>query len=125
MIRIVPFRQEHLAFVIATPQTKPANLPYQEVSEAFTIIGPEGILCCVGRAYKCMVWCVMSVDAGRHMLALTRTVRWLLSLHDRESGGPLEALCVAGHENGFRWLRMFGFRPVGINNETGQVACVR
>lgn len=54
-------------------------------------------------------WAMLSVEAGPHMLAITRHVRYTFSKL------PYPALyfdVAPGHEEGARWARLLGFREV-------------
>lgn len=57
-----------------------------------------------GRAYA---WALLSEHAGRHMLALTREIRFRLA---RLPFRRVEMAVDAGFDAGARWARMLGFR---------------
>jgi hypothetical protein len=64
--------------------------------------------CWTGRAGA---WAVLSDDAGRHMVRITRAVKRGLELHSAER---IETTVQAGFEAGMRWAKALGFEEEGL-----------
>lgn len=82
----------------------------QASGPAWAVVGEAGVLALGGVAEmwsgRGMAWVVLSQDAGRHMLALTRLVdRTLRALDYRR----LEMYVDAQFAEGCRWARVLGF----------------
>jgi len=112
---VVPFEALHLRMI----RVQPSQIA--EYAHADALDSPTGLawtafadgepLACAGlvevwegRAYA---WAILSVDAGRYMLALTRGIR------SRLAAAPfrrIEMAVDAGFAAGARWAQLLGFR---------------
>lgn len=121
-MRIEPFKPEHMVGLCgrmnasqALPETACTaefgeNL--KKCGEAYTGFDSEGnVIAICGTvklwANRTHLWAYMSMDAGKHMLAITRAVSRYLDLTDCER---VELEVAEGFEPGHRWARMLGFK---------------
>lgn len=64
-----------------------------------------------------MLWCLLSENAGRHMVAIYRLGLRLIA----ESKAPVYATATHGFAEAARLLRMLGFTPVGSERFEGHL----
>lgn len=122
MITVIPFQPAHVLAMQVQPAQMaviPTLAEYADTAgiggPAWTVLYDGVILCCGGMIEiwqgRWQGWTLLSADCGRHMLALTRTVRRLFSGVDPRR---LEAYVYTDFEPGHRWMRALGFKPEGI-----------
>ncbi|HEY9029647.1 MAG TPA: hypothetical protein VIP05_35490 [Burkholderiaceae bacterium] len=111
-VTLIPFEPHHLRLI--TPQPAQEG-EFQEqqgapAGQAWTAV-VDGLPICVGglteiwrgRAYA---WALLTVDAGPHMLGLTREIRSTL---DRATFARIEMVVEKDFLAGRRWAEMLGF----------------
>lgn len=122
MIEIVPFKPEHAARIRLQARQQEEKfydpVVYIRVGESFTGMLDGEIIFCAGRAYGRGVWTMLSCEARRHMVAVTRSMRYLLSLAGE---CELEAIVLADFPEARRWAEMFGFRFKEHDPEFGDI----
>jgi hypothetical protein len=123
----VPFKAEHL------PQIAPRLQPWQrEMCEYFDRPGYADMLINDGEAYTMLAdgvpiacagvqeawsnrgiaWALITVDAGKHMCALTRAVKTYLD--DFAKWKRVEAYVDTRFPQGLRWIDILGFNIEGV-----------
>jgi hypothetical protein len=121
---IVPYEPWHLREIALQPHQEHlgAFLAQADFAKRLLISGPcwtalvhgQPIACAgfqeqwVGRS-SC--WAILSDEAGRHMLRLTRAVEKAIWDHPAER---IETTVVEGFHAGFRWAKALGFSDEGI-----------
>lgn len=82
-----------------------------EQANSFSVFRGEEVLLCGGVfdywPGRAEVWSFLSVDAGKHFVALTRVVRRFLNMCTQRR---IEAVVDCNFEQGHRWVRMLGFK---------------
>jgi hypothetical protein len=114
-MQIVPFKPEHYALLRMQPAQASilSQMSERDLCElarypSFTAMDERPYFCggvlpiWAGRG---LLWALLSEDAGKHMVALTRGVRRFLDAQT----GRLEAAVDCDFEPGHRWVRMLGF----------------
>ena len=94
-----------------------------KVSHALTLLDAENrVMAIAGVIEKqpdvVSVWVLLAADAGRHMLAITRFLKWAMRENTR-GYEIIETLVRADFAPGRRWAGMFGFECVerGISQD--------
>lgn len=126
-LRIVPMTEEHVLSL--TPQAQQGDMPAPDRADtarqlgacgsAWAILDGAEVLAVAGVAEQWagrgMAWCLLSKDAGRKMLGITRMVlRYLNELDYRR----IEMYVDAQFSEGCRWAETLGFKnetPEGMD----------
>ena len=87
-----------------------------EVSHALTLLDAENRVMAIAgviekRPGVASVWVLLARDAGRHMLAITRFLKWAMRENTR-GYKTIETLVRSDFGPGHRWAKMFGFACV-------------
>ena len=87
-----------------------------KVSHALTLLDAENrVMAIAGVIEKqpdvVSVWVLLAADAGRHMLAITRFLKWAMRENTR-GYKTIETLVRSDFGPGHRWAKMFGFACV-------------
>lgn len=127
---LIPFEEDHLHTLEILPdpgggRAKILLRDYKvlESTLAWTVVLKEGtILACGGMirhwAGRHVAWSVMSHEAGRYMLPITRIVKDMFD----SVPGRIEMTCRADFAPGQRWAKMLGFEvenPPGVLKNYG------
>lgn len=79
---------------------------------AYTVMLDNRVLACGGKAKqwegRWILWAVLSREASRHMLRLTKITKRTLELHNHV--GRLEAIVRSDFEQAHRWVKMLGLK---------------
>lgn len=116
-MNIVPFEPAHADRIdLQEEQCKIGSEVTSEelarAGDAFTgMIGDE-VLFCAGRVRqwqgRWLLWAMLSKDANKYMLQITRAIRRLIDLAAMD--GRLEVIVRSGFEEGHRWAKILGMR---------------
>lgn len=83
-------------------------------SGAFAATKNGEVVCCFGALEmwegRALMWCLLSKNAGRHMVAIHRSAQDFLN---RLPYQRIEAYIKVGFDAGKRWVEMFGFKYEG------------
>jgi hypothetical protein len=112
-MNIVPFVPAHVGAMIVQP-AQAGDIDAESLSSpygmAWTAMDGEQPIACAGlvevwsgRAYA---WALLSADAGRHMVSITRAIRYRL---DTAKFNRIELAVAAGFAPGVRFARLLGF----------------
>ena len=119
---VVPYLPEHGAQI--DPQGKQAGErlgdEHREVGYAFTGMHDGRVIFCAGRAYGHGAWVMLSREAAKHMLAVTRCIKRLIYLHysnPEEAQTPMEAIVRCDFPEAHRWMGILGFKKVSEDGE--------
>lgn len=87
-----------------------------KISHALTVLDAKNrVLAIAGVIEKqpdvVSVWVLLAADAGRHMLAITRFLKWAMRENTR-GYKTIETLVRSDFGPGHRWAKMFGFACV-------------
>ena len=87
-----------------------------KISHALTVLDAENrVMAIAGVIEKqpdvVSVWVLLAADAGRHMLAITRFLKWAMRENTR-GYKTIETLVRSDFGPGHRWAKMFGFACV-------------
>lgn len=113
MIEIIPFQAHHTRLM--TAQSAQANevdwAPVEAAAgDAWTATVDGLPVACAGLiemwAGRAQAWALLSVEAGPHMLAITRAIRFRLAT---ASFRRIEMAVDVTFEAGVRWAHMLGF----------------
>jgi hypothetical protein len=129
MIELVPYRAEHVAAIVPTPDaeafkafTTPAVARSLEGPFAKTALLDGRPIACAGLANRWyeswITWAYLSRDTAKYMLPITRAIR--KALPDLPKG-RIEAATPMDYAAGRRWLEMLGFTcetPNGMRHYT-------
>lgn len=120
MITVIPFKPEHAMAIQLQPKQletvgviHPADAAeLARIGPAFTGVDGDKVIFCGGRAEmwqgRALCWSLLSADAGKHMVRMTRIARRLLDM--QEGYGRVEALVREDFEQAHRWVKMLGFK---------------
>lgn len=112
---IVPFKAEH---ALRIDLQDAQRIVESEVSareleagcDAITGLVGDQVIFCLGRARqwegRYVLWAMLSKDACKHMLAITRAARRALELCE----GRLEAVVRSDFAQGHRWAQLVGLK---------------
>ena len=134
---LLPFKAEHAVSMRIQPaqrsargQFNPEHLAALEKHNSFTAMFDDKPVMCFGwiefYPTRALLWSLLSEDAGKHMVALTRIGKNLVdSLPHRR----IEAEVEAGFEAGRRWMEMLGLEcetplPLRAYNAGGRDAYI-
>lgn len=114
-LEVVPFRAEHLMRLQQDPPREHPVTPEEavalEAEFAFTGLVDGEPMACAGLVHiwpgRGLLWALLSVHSGPHMLQIHRAARRLLGVCDVRR---IECTVDEGFEPGHRWARMLGFR---------------
>lgn len=112
MIETVPYSREHLLCmrVQSAQFCEHLYIPERNETEAITVMLDNSPLLCAGRVGvwegRYQIWAVLSTDACRHMIALTREIRRWVGV----CPGRLEVIVRSDFEAGHRWVKLLGFK---------------
>lgn len=111
-MKIVPYQPFHMACMKVQKAQASTYLapPEQHCGESITgMIGDRPIFC-AGRIAqwegRYILWAVLSEDARKHMLAVTRELMFFIEL----CKGRLEIIVDSKFEAAHRWAKLLGFR---------------
>lgn len=115
MIEVVTFERHHLRAIDVQSAQRAEfyseDAQNQPVGEAYTILDGAQVLACFGlvRLFpgRGLAWSVLSQQAGRRMVAITRAIRCQL---DATPCRRVEMAVADGFEAGVRWAELLGFR---------------
>lgn len=114
---IVPFKAEHAAMIDLQEGQRKVGSEVQskalELSgEAVTGMVEDRVIFCFGRVRqwegRYILWALLSADACKHMLAITRAARRAISL--MVGDGRLEAIIESEFEEGRRFAKLIGLQ---------------
>lgn len=115
-MNIIPFKAEHLDSIRRQSMQQAHKMAeftgeeLESVSEAITGMVGGQVIFCVGRCRqwegRYILWAILSEDACKHMLAITRAVKRALLL----CAGRLEIQVRSDFPEGRRWASMLGFK---------------
>lgn len=124
MIRVDAFRAGDLAEIaVQAEQTEVASVNRHALGAAYRAAGncltarDEGgtVLLCGGAAQThagyATLWSVLSPDAGRHMVPLTRATRRFIA---RLPHPRVDTIVNEGFAAGHRWVRLLGFKREAV-----------
>jgi hypothetical protein len=116
-MRVVPYQPEHLVGFVPQPgqatdfALQPEAPPHEQ---AWTALHAEQVLCVGGFTAiwpgRAVGWMLLSVQAGPHMLGLTRVVRRRIAEFEVDR---LELYADASFPQAQRWAEMLGFECEG------------
>lgn len=111
---VVPYQREHVAQIRAqhaqANEVKIGEAPAVEAGDAWSAFVDGQCIGCGGLfpmfPHRAYAWALLGVDAGPHMLAITREVRFRL-----DSSPFVRVEMAVDHEfpEGRRWAEMLGF----------------
>lgn len=118
MIRIVPFKREHLEKIKAAGTAdfisswiNPGVVGELERNMSLTAIDGDEVLCVAGVVEywegRAAAWAMLADNIGRRFIPVHRAVNNFLDMCDYKR---LEATTAVGFCNGHRWLEMLGFK---------------
>lgn len=106
MIKVIPFESWHAEAIDLQPGQRGEWKGPPDHGEAFTGVMDGTVVFCVGRAYGTGAWALLSKDAGKHLLRITRIIERLLVLNGDQR---VEAYIKCDFVNAHRWISLFGF----------------
>lgn len=114
MIETVTFEHHHLRKINVQAAQRAEffsdGAQDQPTGEAYTVLDRDEVLACFGliRLFpgRGLAWSVLSQDAGRRMISITRTIRCLL---DATPCVRVEMAVADGFRAGERWAELLGF----------------
>jgi hypothetical protein len=115
----VPMQEHHVRALV--PQRAQAHIPVEErvkdalglaqQGQAWAVVSEAGVVCLAGVqpqwGGRAVAWALLSEQAGRSMVALTRAAR---RYFDGLDYARVEMYVDAGFAEGCRWARLLGFR---------------
>jgi hypothetical protein len=118
---IIPFKPEHITMIdVQQAQTSDdacvrRNDDYGKwlatTGPAITGMVDGRVIFCVGKAKQWegrhIIWSVLSKDAGKYLLRITKALRRILMIQEGE--GRLELIVRADFKNGCDWASVLGF----------------
>lgn len=108
-MKIVPYEPRHMADMKIQKAQISAHLAIPEVGEAITGLVNDKPVFCAGRITpwegRHIMWAVLSEDACRHMLTITRELIYFIDLCE----GRLELIVDSEFEAAHRWAKILGF----------------
>lgn len=122
---IIPYSPEH-GEQIDLQEKQVMELPFilsgdhAKTGYAFTGMHEGRVVFCAGRAYGHGAWAMLSREASKHMLAVTRCIKRLIYLHSSdpdESKIPMEAMIRNDFPEAHRWAAMLGFEKTSEDGE--------
>lgn len=119
MLEFRPFYVQHLVFI--APQEEQKNLRSAMLSDeyaealatGFALSAWDGVTCVAAAGvvpifkHRAVAWALLSEDAGKHMLAITRKVRRTMDMLEYQR---IEIAVHSTFEAGNRFARMIGMK---------------
>jgi hypothetical protein len=113
-VKIIPYEPWHMIRMKIQPKQRSAYMAAAEdhaaAGEAITGVIGSKVIFCAGRSLiwegRYMLWAVLSQDACKHMLCVTREIKSFLQL----CRGRLEVVVDSKFEEAHRWARILGFK---------------
>ena len=133
---VEPFKPFHIALLraqgVQSAQLREVSivpLNYESVAQplgpAVTVFDSGRVILCGGIVIQAPgrgeCWALMSAEAGRHLLWLTRAIERFTTMQEWQR---LEASVEKGFRDGCRWVELLGFefegemKAYGLNGET-------
>jgi hypothetical protein len=118
MIRLAPFRVEHWRRIKLQPEQENMlgflsdyEVQQLETTDAFTAFAEDRIIAIAGvvplSPRRGHAWALMSSEAGRHMLPITRAINRFWNINYDYHRVEMAVKC--SFEEGHRWARILGF----------------
>lgn len=116
-MNIIPFTPEHALTIKLQPMQAGSlaaiDPSYAEnlarVGQAYSVVEGELVVFCGGIAPiwsgRSMLWALVSDQACKHMLFITRGVKRFIELHQ---GGRIETIVRSDFKQAHRWAKMLG-----------------
>lgn len=123
-MRIVQFEPDHLKLLLLQPsqaimQPLLDNPEYaqslKDAGPAYSAVDGDAVFACAGFIPqwegRAIAWALISAEAGRHFVTITRAVKRAMDLHQFRR---VETAVAHEFPQGHRWARMLGFTREGL-----------